>query len=64
VLLDILIEAGALARMVREGESPETIAAQAAAVDRSTARADRVIETLGLSECARLTVGPRIDSGP
>jgi hypothetical protein len=57
-LLRILIGAGGLARLTREGASPTAIAAQAKVVDEATAQADEAIEMLGLTECTELTVAP------
>jgi hypothetical protein len=57
-LLGVLIEAGTLARVVREGSTAGAVAARAKAVDEATARVDRVIEGLGLKRCMNINVGP------
>ncbi|HEY0318371.1 MAG TPA: hypothetical protein VGC49_08760 [Solirubrobacterales bacterium] len=57
-LLQTLIRAGILARVVREGESANVIAKQAQSVDESTANVDRAIERAGLTKCGQITVAP------
>jgi hypothetical protein len=55
-LLDVLIEAGTLARVTRE-DSRGQVAVQAQQVDAASARADAAIEGLGLSRCAEFGIG-------
>jgi hypothetical protein len=57
-LLNVLIEAGALARVTRDGAPARAIAGQAQAIDAATAEVDRAIQTLGLSRCNAVTVRP------
>jgi hypothetical protein len=56
-LLDVLIRAGALARVAPDGK-PSEIAAQAQLVDEASAKADRAIETFGLKRCASFGINP------
>ncbi len=57
-LLDVLIKAGALARVTREGKPAREIAARAQAIDVATAEVERAIQILGLERCANVTVKP------
>jgi hypothetical protein len=50
-LLDVLIRAGALARVARAG-SPAEVATEAQEVDEASAEVDRQIGQLGLDQCA------------
>lgn len=59
-MLDTLIEAGALARVTREGRPASAVNAQAQAVDRATVGVDRAIQNLGLERCAKAGVGPSV----
>lgn len=56
-LLDVLIRAGALARVVRDG-SPAQVAAAAQRVDLASTRVDGAIDDLGLAGCSDLAVAP------
>lgn len=56
-LLDVLIEAGALGRAVREGETADAVA-RAREIDLASARIDAAAENLRLEECANLSVAP------
>ncbi len=58
-LLAVLIEAGTLARVAREGRSASVVGARAHLVDEATARVDRAIEGLGLERCPHIDVGPQ-----
>ncbi len=55
-LLDVLIQAGALARVARS-DSSARVAAKAQSVDSASASVDRAIEELGLAQCADLDLG-------
>lgn len=50
-LINVLIRAGTLARVARDG-SPAQVATQAGRVDEASAQVNRAIETLGLKRCA------------
>ncbi len=56
-LLDVLIEAGALARVARDGTTAR-VASQAQLVDNASARVNRAIEDLGLTSCSEVAVEP------
>jgi hypothetical protein len=56
-LLDVVIEAGALARIARGGDSAQTLT-QAGLVDEATARVGRTVDDLGLSNCSEVEIGP------
>lgn len=62
-LLGVLIEAGTLDRLAREGSAPKQIAKQTEAVDRATAKVDPALESLGLDHCAELAVNPQQRAG-
>lgn len=62
-LRDVLIEAGTLARVAREGK-PQQIVSQAQSVDNATKRADQAIEDLGLSNCSAFKVGATESGSP
>ncbi|HEY8081937.1 MAG TPA: hypothetical protein VIE64_00095 [Solirubrobacterales bacterium] len=55
-LLDVLIRAGALARVARSG-SPAQIAVKAQLVDDAGVQVDQAIEGLGLTHCSDVGVG-------
>jgi len=57
-LREVLIDAGGLARVVREGRPAVALATQAGSIDKATANANRAIEGLGLDDCAELDVAP------
>jgi hypothetical protein len=63
-LLDVLIDAGGLARVIREDRPAAVIGAQAGSIDEATAGVDQAIEDLGLSDCQDLPVGPAATTGP
>jgi hypothetical protein len=63
-LRKVLIDAGGLARVVREGHPVAAIETQAGAIDEATAGADQAIEDLGLADCQDLSVGPAAITGP
>jgi hypothetical protein len=54
-LLNVVIGAGALARVASSG-SPKQIAAAAGRIDAASAQVERAIENLGLSRCSDLNV--------
>jgi hypothetical protein len=54
-LLNVVIGAGALARVASTG-SPKQIAAAAGRIDTASAQVERAIENLGLSRCSDLNV--------
>jgi hypothetical protein len=54
-LLDVVIEAGGLARVASSG-NPQQIAAAAGRIDNASAQVERAIENAGLSRCADLNV--------
>jgi len=54
-LLEVQIEAGALARVARETD-PREVAQVAAQVDAATANAEDAVDSLGLVRCGNLTV--------
>jgi hypothetical protein len=56
-LLDVLIQAGALGRVARNG-GPAQVATKAQLVDNASARVDRAIDDLGLASCSNLDIGP------
>jgi hypothetical protein len=61
-LREVEVQAGALARVAREGNR-KAILAEANRVDESTARVESAIDELGLGRCANLSLGlARIDS--
>jgi hypothetical protein len=55
-LREVLIEAGALARLARRG-NPRQIVSGARSVDEATKNADRAMEELGLSGCSEFKIG-------
>jgi zinc-ribbon domain len=55
-LREVLIEAGGLARLVRGSAPANRTATKAAEVDDATAAANRMIEDLGLDDCADIAV--------
>jgi len=55
-LLEVLIEAGTLARVTRTGSATE-IATSARAVDKASAQVERAVENLSLSRCSDLSIG-------
>jgi hypothetical protein len=55
VLLEVQIEAGALARVARES-GPRQVAKAAAGVDAATANVEAAVEALGLSRCGDLAI--------
>lgn len=63
-LREVLIDAGHLARVMREGRPPAVIGAQAGSIDEATAGVNRAIEDLGLASCEDLAVGPAAITGP
>lgn len=54
-LREVLIEAGALARVAQAGD-PRRVVSQARAVDETTRRADRAMEELGLTACSEFKI--------
>lgn len=54
-LRKVAVEAGALARLAREGSSPEAVA-EARRVDAATAEVEQAIHDLGLSRCGGLRI--------
>lgn len=54
-LLEVQIEAGALARVARESD-PDQVARRAAQVDAATANVESAVASLGLAKCAEITV--------
>lgn len=61
-LREALIEAGALARLIKDGRPQQAIAAQASAVDQATEGVDSAISALGLRRCRLVTVQPGASS--
>jgi hypothetical protein len=55
-LLGVLIEAGTLDRLAREGATPAQIATQTKAVDAATKQVDPALEALGLERCPTVAV--------
>jgi hypothetical protein len=55
-LREVLIKAGALARVTRTGSANE-IAASVQAVDKASAQVEGAVENLGLSRCSDLGIG-------
>jgi anaerobic C4-dicarboxylate transporter len=55
-LLEVLIKAGALARVARAGGATE-VTASARAVDEASALVEQAVTNLGLSQCSDLSVG-------
>lgn len=55
-LREVLIEAGSLARVARQG-NPRQIVSRARSVDEATKSADRAMEELGLSNCSAFKIG-------
>lgn len=55
-LREVLIEAGALARVARDGK-PQQVVSQAQSVDNATKRADQTMEDLELSSCSAFKIG-------
>ena len=55
-LLGVLIEAGTLDRLAREGATPTQIAAQTKAIDAATKQVDPALEALGLQRCPTVPV--------
>jgi hypothetical protein len=58
-LLGVLIEAGKLNRLAREGATPAQIATQTEAVDAATKHVDPAFEALGLERCPTVPVTPQ-----
>lgn len=62
-LREVLIRAGALARVARNGD-PAQVATQARLVDNASARVNGAIEGLGLTHCSHVAVGPVSSNRP
>jgi zinc-ribbon domain len=63
-LREVLIDAGSLARAIREGRPAAVIGAQAGSIDAATTGVDQAAENLGLSDCQDLQVAPAATTGP